>query len=178
MPPAQVALSLLGIIVILIGAYYATYYIGTKASGKNLGRNRGRNRSINLLERFAISRDKSFCIVEIAGKVYFIGVTNQTMALLDKLDAEEFEEYAAENDDAPAWSTAIPGGQLGSKLAGAISSYLARRAGKNQRPGESNGRKSEKSGKFEDAMESARAKDASGKPDRAKAERQGNPEEE
>ena len=94
-------LSLIGIVIVIIAAYYATYYIGVKASGRS-GR-RPINRSISILDRFAISKDKSFCVIEIAGKVYIVGITNQTMTLLDTLDASQYAEAAAERRDAATW---------------------------------------------------------------------------
>ena len=85
MPAGQVLLFIIGTIAIIAGAYYATAYIsklGTKMTGRKSGRH------IILRERFALSKDKSFCIVEIHGKVYVVGITNQSMTLLDTLDAD------------------------------------------------------------------------------------------
>ena len=170
MPPLQVVLSLIGIIIIIAAAYYATYYISVKASGKNRAGIKGRgmsgNRSINLLERFAISKDKSFCIVEIAGKIYVIGVTNQSMTLLDTLDAAEFAEFEAENNNSAVWSMA-PGGFFGGNLAGRLSLFIARKMRRTQGAGENAGMKNET---FVDTMKSAHEEKTSGQTDRVEAE--------
>ena len=127
MEPLQLTLTLIGIVIIIIAAYYATYYIGVKASGQN--RVRFRNRNINLIDRFAFSRDKSFCLVEIAGKVYVIGITNQTMTLLDTLDAAAFAETGIGRGDAETWP-AMPGGRLTGRLTKKLASFIARKTGR------------------------------------------------
>ena len=171
--PLRIALSFIGIIIILFGAYYATYYISLKASGRNSKRIRSGNRSINLLERFAISKDKSFCIVEIAGKVYIIGVTNQSMSVLDTLDAEEFAKYRAENNDSAAWSAA-PGGPFSGKLVNRLASFMAQRMGKTR---DMTGNKGTKSTEFAASMTKARERNISGQPDPKKAEQPDSSEE-
>ena len=124
MQPLQVTLFIVGTIVIIIAAYYVTYFIGIKSSGAS----RGRNRNINLLDRFSISKDKSFCLVEIAGKVYVVAVTNQSMTLLDTLDAATFAENAAERGGASSWQA--PGGKYSARMTGKLASFLAARMGR------------------------------------------------
>ena len=167
MPPMQVILSLVGIIIIIAGAYYATYYIGLKASGKSSGRIIGKNRYITLLERFSISKDKSFCIVEIAGKVYFIGISNHSMSLLDTLDAEEFAELAVDSYDTPLRST-MPGGLYGGKYVGKLAAFMARKMGRTSGASDDKGAESES---FAEKMRAAHEKNTSGRPGSAKAER-------
>ena len=130
MPPLQVALSLAGMVIIIVGAYYVTYFIGVKSSGLS----RGRNRNINMVDRFAMSRDKSFCIVEIAGKVYIIGVTNHTMTLIDTLGSEEFAK-SAERGEPGAWPR-TPGGPIGVMRKG-LKSFFANMTGKQNQSFES-----------------------------------------
>ena len=166
MPPLQAIISLVGIVIVIILAYYTTYYVGKKASGQNNGRNRGRNRSIILRERFAISKDKSFCILEIAGKIYLIGVTNQSMTLLDTHDAAEFEKSEVETTDAHTWNAA-PGGPLRSKIVNRLASFIAQRMGKAQGTDANAGMMSRS---FADSMKSAHERDISGQPDRKKSE--------
>ena len=168
--PVRLAISLIGIVIIIAGAYYTTYFIGLKGSGQSSGRNRaagrGRVRNIVLLERFAISRDKSFCIVEIAGKIYVIGVTNQAMTVLDKLEAEDFAQNPPEDYKAPR--SVIPGGQLSGKLVNKLASFIERRIGKTHGTTDSG----DAQGKtFADSMKAARDKSISGQPDREEAER-------
>ena len=128
--PARVALSIVGIIIILIGAYYATYFIGLKASGQSRrNKGRGRNRSINLLERFAISKDKSFCVVEIAGKIYIIGMTNQAMTVLDTLKPEQYAEAAPESHYAATWKAGQDETQS-ETLMGKLVSFMSKKSGR------------------------------------------------
>jgi flagellar biogenesis protein FliO len=169
MEPLQVALSLAGVVLVIIACYYVTYYIGVKASGQSRGRLR--NKNINIIDRFAISRDKSFCIVEIAGKIYVIGVTNQSMTLIDTLDAAAFNESAAERRVTQSWH-AVPGGRITRKLTNKLAQFIARMMGRT--PG---GAGSPGGETFEESMRAAREKDQSGQPDRAQAERNDDPEE-
>ena len=140
-----------GIIIVIIGAYYVTYYIGAKTSGQ--GRRRIRNRSIALLDRFSISKDKSFCLIEIAGKVYVVGITNQSMTLLDTLDAAEYA-VAAENRNAGTWPAAA-GAQPGGGFINRFLFYMAEGI-KNRRKG---GAQASGGKTFEESMRSAREKE-------------------
>ena len=153
MQPLQVAISLAFIVIIIVGAYYVTYYIGAKSSGQ--GKGRVRNRSITLIDRFAISKDKSFCLVEIAGKIYVVGVANQSMTLIDTLDAAEYKEAVAEHADAPAWQTA-PGMMPGGRLANRLFNFLSAKTAK---PPEKGGGAGGSTVTFSDSMRSAREKD-------------------
>jgi len=168
MEPAQVTLYLIGIVIIIIGAYYATYYIGLKASGQSRGRIR--NRNINVIDRFAFSRDKSFCLVEIAGKVYVIGVTNQTMTLLDTLDAAAFSENVQERSPQVVWHS--PGGKYSGKMTKRLAAFIAARMGRTIDFGDEADDAS-----FSGSMKTAQEKNHAGQPDRAQAERTADPEE-
>jgi len=125
--PGQVVIFIIGTIVILFGAYYVTYFVGMKASGQN--RAGLRNRNITVLDRYAIARDKQFCIIEVAGKVYIIGVTNHTMTLLDTFDAAAFAQLTENNSDTTPWDM-TPVGQYGNKLTRKIVSFIAEKTGK------------------------------------------------
>ena len=162
----RLALSIVGIVVVIAGAYYATYFIGTKASGQSRGRIRGANRNIVVLERFAISKDKSFCIVEIFGKVYIVGVTNQSMSLLDTLDAEKYAEYAAESGFKETWH-AVPGGAFSGKMVNKLASFMSERMGKTR---DMSGNEGINRSEFADSMKNARERNISGQPDRDRAD--------
>jgi len=170
MKAGQLVISLAGIVVVIVACYYATYYIGTKASGRGGVRNKGRN--ITILDRFSISKDKSFYIIEIAGKVYVVGITNQSMTLIDTLDPEAFAEQTAQKTGSQTWYTA-PGGRLGGKIFNSLASFMAARTGKTRGTGDS---ADVGSGTFADSMNSAREKNASGQPDRDQAERTEDPD--
>jgi len=164
----RVILSLAGIVLIIIACYYVTYYIGVKASGQSRGAIR--NKNINLIDRFAISKDKSFCLIEIAGKVYVIGMTNQSMTLLDTLDAAAFTETSTQRWSSPAWPL-IPGGRMSVRLTKKLATFIARMMGRKLQPDTG-----EDGASFEDSMRNAREQATSGQPDNPRAERTGDPE--
>ena len=131
MQPMQVTFFIIGTIVIIVGAYYVTYFIGVKSSG--VSRGRGKGRSISILDRFAISKDKSFCLVEIAGKVYVVAVTNQSVTLLDTLDAATFAGNAAERGGASSWRQkggGTSGGAYSGRMTRRLASFMAARMGR------------------------------------------------
>ena len=164
MPPLQVAGSLIGIIIVLVGAYFATYYIGLKASGqqRRKSKSRSKSRSIKLLERFSISKDKSFCIVEIAGKVYVVGVANLSMTLLDTLDAADFYEATECNDEAPSRNAAQGGGPFSGRFLKSVAGFMNINVGK--KGARESKRKSENMGaSFADTLKSAQDKNSSSK---------------
>jgi len=155
MEAGQVIVFFIGLIAIIFAAYYVTYYIGLKASGRSQS-GRLRNKNINVIDRFAVSRDKSFYLVEIAGKVYVVGITNQTMTLLDTLDAAAFPEAAAERRDTPQWG-AMPGGKITGPLTKRLAAFIAARMGRTIETDEGAG-----GGSFADSMDKAREKDREG----------------
>jgi len=163
MSSLQVALSLGGVVLIIVAAYYTTWYIGAKASGKS--RNKLRNRYINIIDRFAISKDKSFCLVEIAGKVYIIGMTNQSMTVIDTMDAAAVKKAAAERHDTGIWPAASGGG-FKSRATRGLAEFIAKKTGRSYEhiSGSDNV-------DFEESMRSAREKNESGQPGRAQAGR-------
>ena len=127
MEPGQVIVSLIGIVAIIIAAYYVTYYLGVKSQKMYQTRNKGRGRSIVLRERFAISKDKSFCIVEIAGKVYVLGITNQSMTVLDTIEAAEYEKAAEGSGSAATAGTQFMGAN---GFTGAVASFMSKKIAK------------------------------------------------
>lgn len=133
MEPGQVIGFIIGTIVILFGAYFVTYFIGTKAAGQNF--KTIRNRNINLHDRFAVNRTASFCIVEIAGKVYVVGVTGNSMTLLDTLNAADFAKLTEKSDanPEPPWGmTAV--GKYGNKLTKSLVAFIAAKTGRASPP--------------------------------------------
>ena len=132
MDPGQVIVFIIGTIVILFGAYYVTYFIGTKASGQKL--NTVRNRNIKLHDRFAVTRTATFCIIEIADKVYVVGVTGNSMTLIDTLDAADFAESAKDNETAIMQWSETPVGRYGNKLTKSLVAFIAAKTGRNLPP--------------------------------------------
>jgi len=168
MDPLRVALSLAGIILVIFAAYYATWFISVKASGQS--RSKLKNKNINLIDRFAFSRDKSFCLVEIAGKVYVIGVTNQSMTLIDTLDSAEFAEAKAERRETPAADMA--GGSIVDRVTKRLAAFMAYKMGRQPEISKDGG-----GAVFADSMRNARGKNESGQPDLVQTEQTNDPEE-
>lgn len=81
-----------GIIVVILAAYYATYYLAKRRNKRIPGR------GINVLERFSLTKDKLVCVIEANGKEYLVVITNGGATLLDTFEAGEYEAEAAEND--------------------------------------------------------------------------------
>ena len=102
MEGVRLAFSLAGVFLVIAAAYYVTYFVSAKAQGLSRSRG-GSHQHIKLISRFAIARDKSFCIVEIAGSVYIVGITGTNMTLLDKIDSAAFAEFAAERGEVSLW---------------------------------------------------------------------------
>jgi len=151
MPPQQVVLFIIGTIVIVFGAWYVTHFIGMKATGQT--RAGMRNRNIKVLDRFAIARDKQFCIVEIAGKVYVVGMTNNSMTLLDTVDAEEFAVLTEADEEVTAWNM-TPVAQYGNKLTRKLVAFIAEKTGRTGQSGK-DASESDFSEHFEEAKRSA-----------------------
>ena len=137
MPPQQVIFFIIGTLVIVFGAWYVTYFVGMKATGQT--RAGMRNRSIKVLDRYAIARDKQFCVVEIAGKVYIIGVANHSMTLLDTVEAEEFARLTEADDDETIPWNMTPVAMYGNRLTRKLVAFIAEKTGKTgQKPEKTN----------------------------------------
>jgi len=174
MPPGQIILYFLGMLAIIFASYYVTLLVGRRAQGQVGGKLR--NKNINIVDRFSISRDKSFCLVEIAGKIYVVGITNQTMTLLDTLEAAAFSEAAAiQNTEQKNYVFPAAGfaGGITSGLTVKLANFIASKTGGKMRDNVSGG----KAGSFSESMKNAREKTSSVRQDEIVTERTNNPEE-
>lgn len=88
---------IVGSVVIIAAAYYTTWFIANRRIKKVRGR------SIQVNERFSITKDKMICTVEVNGKVYLLALTNGGATVIDTFDADDFAQ-----EEAPA-SAAAPG---------------------------------------------------------------------
>lgn len=82
--------SVIGIVaavcVVVLAAYFVTRFL---ASGVRPG---GQNpHSMKLIDRFAVSKDKMFVLISAGQSAYLVGVTNQTMTLIDTVDLSEVQ---------------------------------------------------------------------------------------
>ncbi|NLT57747.1 MAG: FliO/MopB family protein [Clostridiales bacterium] len=76
----EVARGLIGIVAVIALAYGATWYVASRSQRLQPGR------MIRILDRFSLSRDKAFYLLEVCGKLYLVAVTNQSVTLLDRPD--------------------------------------------------------------------------------------------
>ena len=77
-------------IIIIFAAYFMTKYVAVKANGTS-----GKARYFKMIDRFTLSKDKMFVLIGVEKSVYFIGVTNQGMTLIDQ---KELSDLPAENE--------------------------------------------------------------------------------
>jgi len=131
MSPERVIIFIIGTLIVLLAAYYVTYFIGMKASGKT--RAGLKNRNIKILDRYSVARDKQFYIIEIASKIYVLGITNQGMTVLDTFEAEEFAELIRKNGESVSvpWNM-TPVGKYGNRLTRKVVEFVAVKTGKKQ----------------------------------------------
>jgi hypothetical protein len=113
MTPGQTIVSIIGCVVIILGAYFATYYIGKQSIQSASGR------GMKLRDRMSVSRDKGFYTIEAGGKVYLVAMTSHSAALLDSYPAEEFAADSAAGSSA-ALSAAPTLARLASNFVAAI----------------------------------------------------------
>ena len=153
MPTGQLV-SLIILVVFIFGAFYARHIILQKVSGHSNTRVRFRNRNITMLDRFAVSKDKSFCLVEGAGKVYLVAMTNHMITLLDTYEAAEFIESAVQPRD----NAKIPvNNSFKGRMTRSLASFMAKRMGRTIEFDDS----AETSGSsFAETMKSATEKDS------------------
>ena len=139
MPAGQI-ISLIVIVVFIFGLFYLRAFILKKAGGQNWGRLGTKN--IIILERFAIAKDKTFCLTEVGGRVYFVIFTNNTVTVVDSYDAAAFSEAAAVqldkyNNKAGTLNTgtlrAIPtGNSLYARMTRSLARFIAARTGRSK----------------------------------------------
>jgi flagellar biogenesis protein FliO len=134
--PAGQMISLIIVVAFIFFAFWLRSFILKRVSGQSRGRF-GRN--VSVLENFAIARDKSFCLIEVAGKVYLVAFTSHTVTLLDTLDAAEFSESAAQFQDkninsrgfsGPMSSKMPTGNSLYARMTRSLARFLAHRMGR------------------------------------------------
>ena len=84
MPVGQIIWSIIGIIVIIVAAYFTTYIIAARSTRNVSGG------GIKLRDNFVFSKDKSVCAVEISNRVYILAMSQGAITLLDTRDADEY----------------------------------------------------------------------------------------
>lgn len=70
--------------VFVIGVILLIYWI----AGSWQAQGGGRGRLIKIIDRTMLGRDKFLVLMQLQGNTYLLGVTNETVALLDKIEGE------------------------------------------------------------------------------------------
>ena len=85
-------------LAVIFAAYFMTRYVAVKANGAS-----GKARYFKLIDRFSVSKDKSFILIAVGQSVYLIGITNQGMTVIDQKELSDFldEESLTENNFFP-----------------------------------------------------------------------------
>ena len=129
MPPTRQVVSLILVVVIIFGAFYIRHLILRRVSGHGKTRNIFKNRNIAVIDRFSIAKDKSFCLVEVAGNIYFVAMTNNAITLLDKLDSDAFAKASEETRDTGAMKIPV-GNSLKDRMTRGLAVFIAKRMGR------------------------------------------------
>lgn len=82
--------SLLGVIAILVLAYYATRMFARSHGAGNP------NSLVKIVDRVALAQDKFFVIIEVAGQYMLVGVTAGSMSKICDLTPEQVQQSTAE----------------------------------------------------------------------------------
>ena len=79
--------TLLIVVVILYGAFWATKFIGQGyASASN-------SRNMNIVEQVTIGRDKSIAVVKAGDSFYLVGITPGSINLISQLNDDDKVEF-------------------------------------------------------------------------------------
>lgn len=87
-------------VAVIVGAYFTTKFI-SKKSGRMM-----RGRYINVIDRLSVARDRQILLIEVAGKVMLIGISNQTVNILETFEKDEvdFADEKTQTDGKSAFS--------------------------------------------------------------------------
>lgn len=83
----QMVLSFLGMVAVVVLAYYCTKLLASRSSRVAQGK------AIRVLEHLSFSKDKMICLVEVCGKVHLVVITDGGATLLDTFSPEEVLPY-------------------------------------------------------------------------------------
>ncbi|MHB1313913.1 MAG: flagellar biosynthetic protein FliO [Christensenellales bacterium] len=82
------ALLIVCMLLVIFAAYYTTKFLSSKS------RNLTKCRYMQVKDRMFFGKDKLIVLLEAGDKVFLIGITNQTMAVIGTLQKEELEPLA------------------------------------------------------------------------------------
>ena len=84
--PEQFALLIIAAIVVIAGAYFTTYFISSRGTALQRGR------LMRVHDRITVTKDNSFCVLEVGGTFYLVGMTPHNVTLLGTLEARTLDE--------------------------------------------------------------------------------------
>jgi flagellar biogenesis protein FliO len=116
-------------VIVIIAAYYVTYFIGSRG----IGMKSRSSREIKLRDRFSVSKDKTFALVEVRGRVYLVALTNGGAVLLDTYDLAEFEESATPSANRMSFRDALA---AAARDSGVLPGFIASRFAARNKPDE------------------------------------------
>lgn len=87
--------TLVGFVLLLVLAWWASRAIGRAYAGSGAGR------TVQLLDRVALGGEKQLLVVKAAGKVLLLGVTAHQITFLQQLDEAELPPPAEAPESAP-----------------------------------------------------------------------------
>ncbi|MCL1975538.1 MAG: flagellar biosynthetic protein FliO [Firmicutes bacterium] len=90
MPATQIVAFIIGSIVVIVGAYFATYLVA-RGSQKVY-----RGRLIQVLDRFSLAKDKSLLLIAVYNKIYLVAFAAGSVTLLDNIDPEAVAALTAQ----------------------------------------------------------------------------------
>ncbi len=82
--------SLMGIIIIIFGAFYFTKWFSKKIPAVN-------GSKIKILDRAVIGQNEYIVVAKVGEKVFLLGVSGQSVNLIAELDPEEYKDENSEN---------------------------------------------------------------------------------
>lgn len=107
--------TLVMILLIFVGAYFATRFLGKKYSYRRGGGSSGK---IRMVDQLPLGPDRLVVIVQTGGKTLLLGVTSQHVELLEELDSSLFPQEEEPGDSGETFS-------FSSALQDALSSWKA-----------------------------------------------------
>ena len=90
MPAPQVITFIIGSIVVIFGAYFATYLVARGSQRAYRGR------LIQVLDRFSLAKDKTLALIAVYDRIYLVAFAAGNITLLDSIDPETASALAAD----------------------------------------------------------------------------------
>ncbi len=91
------ALAMLGMLVVVVGILYLSYYC-TKNIGK-IGRFRTRSNYMNVVDQVPVGQDRSLTIVQTGDTYLLLGITSAQITVLKELNADELASMKNESQE-------------------------------------------------------------------------------